>query len=101
MIATPEIIQDLIDQGFKPYRKIYRKTLKDFEYQPLQNINLEYLRSNFNTQINGGLGIFLIKNTQCFYFGLDEKDSPPVLKKQTLNNHVNNHSTYTLDTKNT
>lgn len=65
-----EQLKQLLEQGFVPYRKIWDKVSRTFNYVKTP-INIFYLKANFNVMQPGGIGIFLIKDNERYYFGLN------------------------------
>ena len=68
------IIEYLISKGFKPYRAVYNKTTKQFEYEP-DKYGLQY----YSSTVPGMSDIRLIKGDIEVIYGLHEANKPPVL----------------------
>ena len=66
-------IDYLISKGYTPYRKIYNKQTKEFEYVPDDNINY------FSSCAPGYLDIRLLKDGEEIIWGLHQVGHQPTL----------------------
>ena len=98
-----EKVKRLLEQGYKPYRYIGSSTWNKDSYQYFLRVKeqsdvifeddkgifietkfySQYLRQNFNTQVNGGTSVILSKDKEFnnyFIVGLREKDTIRILE---------------------
>lgn len=66
-------IEYLIDNGYKPFRKVYDKQKKQYEY--IEDNNLNY----FSSMVPGYVDIRLIKDDSEIIWGLNEAQHSPTL----------------------
>ena len=83
-MTIEEKIEAFISQdGVTAYRKVkWNKEKGDFDrkYIDIDSINTTYVRANFNTQVAGGIAIFLEKDGIEYYFGLRQKNEVVLTK---------------------
>ena len=94
-------IDTLIEKGYSTYRLVSSSTWNKesrsfYDMQLRKHPNAEhykngilipfkfnslYIKSNFNALENGGLFVVFKKGDDVFYYGLRDKDKPPILVK--------------------
>ncbi len=66
-------IEYLINKGYKPYRKVYNRNTKEFDY--IEDDNICY----FSSAVGGYTDIRLIKDDKEVIYGLHQCNHSPVL----------------------
>lgn len=73
-------IEYLINKGYKPYRKVYNRSTKEYDY--IEDDNVCY----FSSAVSGYTDIRLIKDDKEVIYGLHQCNHPPVLIYPRPNN---------------